>query len=98
TGVVGSPACGDVLKIQILVDNNVITDAKFKAYGCCSVIASGSVATDELIGKTLDQALGILNTEIAALLDLPKIKVHCSMIAEKAIKAAVEDYQEKSKR
>ncbi len=96
TGVVGAPACGDVLKLQILVDENgVITDAKFKAFGCGSAIASSSVVSEWVKGKNLDEALSIKNTEIAQHLSLPPVKLHCSMLAEEAIKAAVQDYKNK---
>jgi len=97
TGLVGAPACGDVLKLQIKVDNNsgVITDAKFKTYGCGSAIASSSLVTEWLKGKTLDQAETIRNTEIAQELALPPVKIHCSILAEDAIKAAVNDYRKK---
>jgi Fe-S cluster assembly scaffold IscU len=96
TGVVGAPACGDVLKLQILVDDNgVITDAKFKAFGCGSAIASSSVVSEWVKGKHLDEALEIKNTEIAQHLSLPPVKLHCSMLAEEAIKAAVQDYKNK---
>lgn len=96
TGVVGAPACGDVLKLQILVDKEgVITDAKFKAFGCGSAIASSSVVSEWVKGKHLDEALAIKNTEIAQHLSLPPVKLHCSMLAEEAIKAAVQDYKNK---
>lgn len=96
TGIVGSPACGDVLKLQIQVDaDGTIADAKFKIFGCGSAIAASSLATTWIKGKTLDEALAIRNTAIAAHLALPPIKVHCSVLAEKAIHSAVEDYQNK---
>src|SRR5574343_1289824 len=96
TGMVGAPACGDVMKLQIKVgDNGVIEDAKFKTYGCGSAIASSSLVTEWLKGKTLDQALAIKNTEIAEELALPPVKIHCSILAEDAIKAAVLDYKNK---
>lgn len=96
TGVVGAPACGDVLKLQILVDKEgVIKDAKFKAFGCGSAIASSSVVSEWVKGKHLDEALAIKNTEIAQHLSLPPVKLHCSMLAEEAIKAAVQDYKNK---
>lgn len=99
TGVVGAPACGDVLKLQILVDENgVITDAKFKAFGCGSAIASSSVVSEWVKGKNLDEALSIKNTEIAQHLSLPPVKLHCSMLAEEAIKAAVQDYKNKAQK
>lgn len=96
TGMVGAPACGDVMKLQIKVgENGVITDAKFKTYGCGSAIASSSLVTEWVKGKTLDQALEIKNTTIAEELALPPVKIHCSILAEDAIKAAVEDYKKK---
>lgn len=94
TGMVGAPACGDVMKLQIKVsDDGVIEDAKFKTYGCGSAIASSSLVTEWLKGKTLDQALAIENTAIAEELALPPVKIHCSILAEDAIKAAVADYR-----
>jgi Fe-S cluster assembly scaffold IscU len=96
TGIVGAPACGDVMKLQIRVENGVIVEAKFKTYGCGSAIASSSLATEWLIGKSLDEALEIRDKEIAAHLSLPPIKLHCSMLAEDAIRAAVHDYQTKA--
>ena len=96
TGMVGAPACGDVMKLQIKVGKDgVIEDAKFKTYGCGSAIASSSLATEWVKGKTLDQALEIKNTAIAEELALPPVKIHCSILAEDAIKAAVEDYKKK---
>ena len=96
TGMVGAPACGDVMKLQIKVNNDgIITDAKFKTYGCGSAIASSSLATEWLKGRTLDSAAQIKNTEIAHELALPPVKIHCSILAEDAIKAAVADYREK---
>lgn len=95
TGMVGAPACGDVMKLQIEVDNGVITDAKFKTYGCGSAIASSSLVTEWLKGRTLDQAQEIKNSEIAEELALPPVKIHCSVLAEDAIKAAIEDYRKK---
>jgi len=97
TGMVGAPACGDVMKLQIKVDSEtgVITDAKFKTYGCGSAIASSSLVTEWVKGKTLDQAGSIKNTEIAEHLALPPVKIHCSILAEDAIKAAVADYRKK---
>ena len=93
TGMVGAPACGDVMKLQIKVgDNGVIEDAKFKTYGCGSAIASSSLLTEWVKGKTLDEAMEIKNTQIAEELELPPVKVHCSVLAEDAIKAAIEDY------
>ena len=97
TGMVGAPACGDVMKLQIKVDNvtGIITDAKFKTYGCGSAIASSSLVTEWVKGKTLDEAATIKNSEIAEELALPPVKIHCSILAEDAIKAAVEDYRKK---
>ena len=97
TGMVGAPACGDVMKLQIKVDEStgVITDARFKTYGCGSAIASSSLVTEWVKGKTLDQAATIRNTQIAEELALPPVKIHCSILAEDAIKAAVEDYKKK---
>lgn len=97
TGMVGAPACGDVMRLQIQVgDDGIITDAKFKTYGCGSAIASSSLVTEWLKGKTLDQAAAIKNKDIAEELALPPVKVHCSVLAEDAIKAAIEDYQSKA--
>ena len=96
TGMVGAPACGDVMKLQIKVgDGGVIEDAKFKTYGCGSAIASSSLITEWVRGKTLDEALDIKNTHIAEELALPPVKIHCSILAEDAIKAAVADYKQK---
>ena len=96
TGMVGAPACGDVMKLQIKVnEDGVITDAKFKTYGCGSAIASSSLATEWLKGRTLDQATAIKNSDIAEELALPPVKIHCSILAEDAIKAAIKDYKEK---
>ena len=97
TGMVGAPACGDVMKLQIKVDDDtgIITDAKFKTYGCGSAIASSSLVTEWVKGKTLDQAGSIKNSEIAEELALPPVKIHCSILAEDAIKAAVADYKSK---
>ena len=98
TGLVGAPACGDVLKLQIKVDDNgVIIDAKFKAFGCGSAIASSSLVSEWVKGKNVDEALAIKNTEIAKHLSLPPVKLHCSMLAEDAIRAAVTDYKNKRK-
>jgi nitrogen fixation NifU-like protein len=97
TGMVGAPACGDVMKLQIKVGKGgVIEDAKFKTYGCGSAIASSSLVTEWVKGKTLDQALDIKNTQIAEELALPPVKIHCSILAEDAIKAAVADYKKKT--
>jgi len=96
TGMVGAPACGDVMKLQIRVGaNGVIEDARFKTYGCGSAIASSSLVTEWVKGKTLDEAAKIRNTQIAEELVLPPVKIHCSILAEDAIKAAVEDYRNK---
>lgn len=98
TGMVGAPACGDVMKLQIKVgQGGVIEDAKFKTYGCGSAIASSSLVTEWVKGKTLDEALDIKNTAIAEELALPPVKIHCSILAEDAIKAAVADYKNKQK-
>ena len=96
TGMVGAPACGDVMRLQIKVnDDGVIEDAKFKTYGCGSAIASSSLLTEWVKGKSLEEAAAIKNTEIAHELELPPVKIHCSVLAEDAIKAAITDYQEK---
>jgi nitrogen fixation NifU-like protein len=97
TGMVGAPECGDVMKLQIKVDEQqgVIVDAKFKTFGCGSAIASSSLATEWLKGRTLDEALSIRNTDIVNELSLPPVKIHCSVLAEDAIKAAIEDYRRK---
>ena len=97
TGMVGAPACGDVMKLQIKVDNNgVIEDAVFKTYGCGSAIASSSLLTEWVKGKTLDEAKAIKNTQIAEELALPPVKIHCSVLAEDAINAAIDDYKKKN--
>ena len=95
TGMVGAPACGDVMKLQIKVEDGIITDARFKTYGCGSAIASSSLVTEWVKGKTLDQASAIKNSAIAEELALPPVKIHCSILAEDAIKAAVEDYKKR---
>ena len=97
TGMVGAPACGDVMKLQIKVDHDtgIITDARFKTYGCGSAIASSSLVTEWVKGKTIDQAATIRNTQIAEELALPPVKIHCSILAEDAIKAAIKDYKDK---
>ena len=95
TGMVGAPACGDVMKLQIMVKDGIIQDAKFKTYGCGSAIASSSLVTEWVKGKTLEQAGSIKNAEIAQELALPPVKIHCSILAEDAIKAAVADYRAK---
>ena len=97
TGVVGAPECGDVMKLQIKVNGDgVIEDAKFKTFGCVSAIASSSLATEWIKGRTLDEAMAIKNTEIVQELSLPPVKIHCSVLAEDAIKSAIHDYQEKN--
>ena len=100
TGLVGAPECGDVMKLQVMVnpDTGVIDDAKFKTFGCGSAIASSSLATEWLKGKTVDQALAIKNTDIVAELSLPPVKIHCSVLAEDAIKAAIADYKSKQEK
>lgn len=95
TGMVGAPACGDVMKLQIKVVDGVITDARFKTYGCGSAIASSSLVTEMVKGMTLDQAASIKNSELAEELALPPVKIHCSILAEDAIKAAVDDYRKR---
>ena len=96
TGLVGAPACGDVMKLQLkITDDGIIQDAKFKTFGCGSAIASSSLATEWLKGKTVDEALAIKNTEIVNELSLPPVKIHCSVLAEDAIKAAIGDYKKK---
>ncbi len=96
TGMVGAPACGDVMKLQIKVsEDGLIEDARFKTYGCGSAIASSSLVTEWVKGKTLDEALAIKNSEIAEELALPPVKIHCSILAEDAIKAAVDDYRQR---
>ena len=95
TGLVGAPACGDVLQLQIKVENEIITDAKFKTYGCGSAIASSSLITTWLKGKSLNEAAAIKNTDIAQELALPPVKIHCSILAEDAIKSALADYKQK---
>lgn len=95
TGLVGAPECGDVMKLQIRVENEKIVDAKFKTFGCGSAIASSSLATEWVKGKTLNEALAIQNTEIVEELSLPPVKIHCSVLAEDAIKAAIKDYRKR---
>lgn len=95
TGMVGAPACGDVMKLQIKVEDGIITDARFKTYGCGSAIASSSLVTEWVKGKTLDEAAALKNSQIAEELALPPVKIHCSILAEDAIKAAVADYKAK---
>ena len=97
TGMVGAPACGDVMKLQIKVENGIIQDARFKTYGCGSAIASSSLVTEWVKGKTLDEAGKITNSRIAEELALPPVKIHCSILAEDAIKAAVDDYRKRQK-
>ncbi len=96
TGIVGAPECGDVMKLQIKVQNDTIVDAKFKTFGCGSAIASSSLATEWLKGKTVEEAGKIKNTDIVQELNLPPVKIHCSVLAEDAIKAALADYQKKA--
>ncbi|MEL5849741.1 MAG: Fe-S cluster assembly scaffold IscU [Candidatus Igneacidithiobacillus chanchocoensis] len=97
TGMVGAPACGDVMRLQIKVnEQGIIEDAKFKTYGCGSAIASSSLVTEWVKGKSLDEAMQIKNSQIAEELELPPVKIHCSVLAEDAIKAAIEDYRQKS--
>ena len=95
TGVVGAPECGDVMKLQIQVDGDRIVDAKFKTFGCGSAIASSSLATEWIKGKSVDEALAIDNTQIVEELSLPPVKIHCSVLAEDAIKSAIADYKQK---
>ena len=96
TGMVGAPACGDVMKLQIKIEDNVITDAKFKTYGCGSAIASSSLLTEWVKGKTLREAKEIKNTDIVEELHLPPVKIHCSVLAEDSIRAAIKDYESKN--
>ena len=96
TGMVGAPECGDVMRLQIMVEDGIIKDAKFKTFGCGSAIASSSLATEWLKGKSLEQALTIDNMEIVEELALPPVKIHCSVLAEDAIKSAIKDYQDKN--
>ena len=98
TGMVGAPACGDVMKLQIRIEDNIVTDAKFKTYGCGSAIASSSLLTEWVKGKTIHQVEEIKNTEIVEELNLPPVKIHCSVLAEDAIKSAVADYINKQPR
>jgi len=95
TGMVGAPACGDVMKLQIKVEDRIITDAKFKTYGCGSAIASSSLVTEWVKGMTLNEASSITNSDISQDLALPPVKIHCSILAEDAIKAAIKDYEMK---
>ncbi len=95
TGLVGAPECGDVMRLQIEVENDIIVDAKFKTFGCGSAIASSSVATEWLKGKSIDEALTIDNMDLVEELNLPPVKIHCSVLAEDAIKAAINDYRKK---
>ena len=97
TGLVGAPACGDLIKLQLKIEDGIITDAKFKTYGCGSAIASSSLVTEWVKGKTLDEAGAIKNADIAEELCLPPVKIHCSILAEDAIKAAIADYRSKQK-
>jgi len=96
TGIVGAPECGDVMKLQIKVENDRIVDAKFKTFGCGSAIASSSLATEWLKGRTVEEAYTIKNTDIVQELNLPPVKIHCSVLAEDAIKAALQDYKKKA--
>ena len=96
TGLVGAPECGDVMKLQIKVENDKIVDAKFKTFGCGSAIASSSLATEWVKGKSVDEAMKIQNTEIVEELSLPPVKIHCSVLAEDAIKAAISDYKNRN--
>jgi nitrogen fixation NifU-like protein len=96
TGLVGAPECGDVMKLQIKVENDQIVDAKFKTFGCGSAIASSSLATEWVKGKSIDEAMSIQNTEIVEELSLPPVKIHCSVLAEDAIKAAIKDYKQRN--
>lgn len=96
TGTVGAPACGDVMRLQIKVEDGIITDAKFKTYGCGSAIASSSLVTEWVKGKSIDEASTITNSSIAEELALPPVKIHCSILAEDAIKAAIDDYRKKN--
>jgi nitrogen fixation NifU-like protein len=95
TGLVGAPACGDVMKLQIKVEDGVITDAKFKTFGCGSAIASSSLVTEWIKGMSLDEAVEVKNSQIAEELNLPPVKIHCSVLAEDAVKAAIADYKKK---
>ena len=95
TGIVGAPACGDVMKLQIKVEDGVITDAKFKTYGCGSAIASSSLVTEWVKGMSVEKAMELKNSQIAEELSLPPVKIHCSVLAEDAVKAAIKDYQDK---
>lgn len=96
TGLVGAPECGDVMRLQIMVENNIIKDAKFKTFGCGSAIASSSLATEWLKGKSVDDAVKIDNMSIVEELNLPPVKIHCSVLAEDAIRAAINDYRQKN--
>lgn len=96
TGLVGAPACGDVMKLQVQIEDGIIIDAKFKTFGCGSAIASSSLVTEWIKGKSVDEASGIKNSHIAEYLSLPPVKLHCSMLAEDAIKAAINDYKLKN--
>jgi len=97
TGMVGSPVCGDILKFQIRIKDNKIIDVKFKTFGCGGAISSSSLTTEKIMGKTIEEALALKNADIVKELDLPKAKIHCSVMAEEAIKLAVEDYRKKQK-
>jgi len=97
TGLVGSPVCGDMLQFWLKIENNIITDAKFKTFGCGGAISSSSLMTEKIIGKTIEEALKVKNKELVEELQLPKIKIHCSVMAEEAIAKAIENYKEKNK-
>lgn len=98
TGIVGAPECGDVMKLQLKIEDNKIVDAKFKTFGCGSAIASSSLATEWVKGKSVDEAMAITNSDIAEELNLPPVKIHCSVLAEDAIKAAVNDYKTRNEK
>lgn len=97
TGLVGSPVCGDMLQFWLKIENNIITDAKFKTFGCGGAISSSSLMTEKIIGKTIEEALKVKNKDLVEELELPKLKVHCSVMAEEAIAKAIEDYKNKNK-
>lgn len=97
SGMVGSPVCGDMLKFYLKIENNIITDVKFKTFGCGGAISSSSLMTEKIMGKTIEEALKVKNKELVEELELPKLKIHCSVMAEEAIEKAVENYREKNK-
>ena len=97
SGMVGSPVCGDMLKFYLKIENNIITDVKFKTFGCGGAISSSSLMTEKIMGKTIEEALKVKNKELVEELELPKLKIHCSVMAEKEIEKAVENYREKNK-